>query len=154
TGRFCASTCYNSEKALDLGGTMRNERDWVVVFDVHAIEAEVKAGNFITLGDSKVPEVDGRKKDGKDSKVTRYIPVPQNPHGLVSLPDRNYCIAARELAPPVSIIAADVLPDRCDRKLRVPLDVAVAEPELGLRPLHTAVDGSGNGETALFIDNQ
>src|SRR5690606_5957318 len=22
TGRFCASTCYNSEKALDLGGTM------------------------------------------------------------------------------------------------------------------------------------
>src|SRR5690554_1475667 len=114
TGRFCASTCYNSEKALDLGGMMRNEHDWVVVFDVHAIEAEVKAGNFITLGDSRVPVVDGRRKDGKDSKCTRYIPVPQNPHGLNTSPDGKYFIAAGKLSPTVSIIAIDKLPDLFD----------------------------------------
>jgi len=62
TGRFTASTCYNSEKAYDLGGMMRNERDWVVVFDIEAAEKAVKAGKFITLGDSKVPVLDGRKK--------------------------------------------------------------------------------------------
>jgi nitrous-oxide reductase len=154
TGRFCASTCYNSEKALDLGGTMRNERDWVVVFDVHAIEAEVKAGNFITLGDSKVPVVDGRKKDGKDSKVTRYIPVPKNPHGLNTSPDGKYFIAAGKLSPTVSVIAIDKLPDLFDGKISDPRDVVVAEPELGLGPLHTTFDGRGNGYTTLFIDSQ
>ena len=153
-GRFCAATCYNSEKAADLGGTMRNERDWVVVFDVHAIEAEVKAGNFITLGDSKVPVVDGRKKDGKDSKVTRYIPVPKNPHGLNTSPDGKYFIAAGKLSPTVSIIAIDKLPDLFDDKFEDPRDVIVAEPELGLGPLHTTFDGRGNGYTTLFIDSQ
>ncbi len=154
TGRFCASTCYNSEKALDLGGTMRNERDWVVVFDVHAIEAEVKAGNFITLGDSKVPVVDGRKKNGQDSKVTRYIPVPKNPHGLNTSPDGKYFIAAGKLSPTVSIIAIDKLPDLFDNKFEDPREVIVAEPELGLGPLHTTFDGRGNGYTTLFIDSQ
>ncbi|OZN66885.1 hypothetical protein CGQ12_35000, partial [Pseudomonas aeruginosa] len=48
-----------SEKAVDLGGMMRNERDWVVVFDIPRIEAEIKAKRFVTLGDSKVPVVDG-----------------------------------------------------------------------------------------------
>ncbi|SDS77717.1 nitrous oxide reductase apoprotein [Halopseudomonas litoralis] len=154
TGRFAASTCYNSEKALDLGGTMRNERDWVVVFDVHAIEAEVKAGNFITLGDSKVPVVDGRKKDGQDSKVTRYIPVPKNPHGLNTTPDGKYFIANGKLSPTASVIAIDKLPDLFAGKFEDPRDVIVAEPELGLGPLHTTFDGRGNGYTTLFIDSQ
>ncbi len=154
TGRFTASTCYNSEKALDLGGTMRNERDWVVVFDVHAIEAEVKAGNFITLGDSKVPVVDGRKKDGKDSKVTRYIPVPKNPHGLNTSPDGKYFIANGKLSPTASVIAIDKLPDLFADKFEDPREVIVAEPELGLGPLHTTFDGRGNGYTTLFIDSQ
>ena len=133
---------------------MRNERDWVVVFDVHAIEAEVKAGNFITLGDSKVPVVDGRKKNGQDSKVTRYIPVPKNPHGLNTSPDGKYFIAAGKLSPTVSIIAIDKLPDLFDNKFEDPREVIVAEPELGLGPLHTTFDGRGNGYTTLFIDSQ
>src|SRR5690554_128579 len=154
TGRFAASTCYNSEKALDLGGTMRNERDWVVVFDVEAIEAELKAGNFITLGDSEVPVLDGRKKDGQDSKVTRYIPVPKNPHGLNTSPDGKYFIAAGKLSPTASIIAIDKLPDLFADKFEDPREVIVAEPELGLGPLHTTFDGRGNGYTTLFIDSQ
>jgi len=154
TGRFTAATCYNSEKALDLGGTMRNERDWVVIFDVHAIEAEIKAGNFITLGDSKVPVVDGRKKDGKNSKVTRYIPVPKNPHGCNTSPDGKYFIAAGKLSPTCTIIAIDKLPDLFAGKLKDERDTVVGEPELGLGPLHTTFDGRGNGYTTLFIDSQ
>src|SRR5690606_41896805 len=75
TGRFAASTCYNSERALDLGGTMRNERDWVVVFDVHAIDKAIKDKKFVMM--DGVPVVDGRKKDGKNSPFNRYIPVPK-----------------------------------------------------------------------------
>ncbi|MBD9413368.1 nitrous-oxide reductase [Pseudomonas sp. PDM16] len=154
TGRFTAATCYNSEKAFDLGGMMRNERDWVVVFDIPAVEKEIKAGRFITLGDSKVPVVDGRKKDGKDSAVTRYIPVPKNPHGLNTSHDGKYFIANGKLSPTCSMIAIDMLPDLFAGKLQDPRDVVVGEPELGLGPLHTTFDGRGNAYTTLFIDSQ
>lgn len=154
TGRFTAATCYNSEKAFDLGGMMRNERDWVVVFDIPAVEKEIKAGRFITLGDSKVPVVDGRKKDGKDSAVTRYIPIPKNPHGLNTSHDGKYFIANGKLSPTCSIIAIDMLPDLFAGKLKDPRDVVVGEPELGLGPLHTTFDGRGNAYTTLFIDSQ
>jgi len=154
TGKYCASTCYNSEKATDLGGSMRNERDWVVIFNVPRIEEEVKAGRFVTLGDSKVPVVDGRKKDGKDSRVTRYIPVPKNPHGCNTSSDGKYFIANGKLSPTCSMIAIDKLDDLFDDKLNDPRDVVVGEPELGLGPLHTTFDGRGNAYTTLFIDSQ
>ena len=149
-GKYAASTCYNSEKAVDLAGQMRNERDWVVVFNIPRIEAAIKAGNFTTLGDSKVPVVDGR--DG--SELTRYIPVPKNPHGLNTSPDGKYFIANGKLSPTATVIAIDKLDDLFDGKLAAPRDVVAAEPELGLGPLHTTFDGRGNAYTTLFIDSQ
>ncbi|MDX1464780.1 MAG: TAT-dependent nitrous-oxide reductase [Halomonas sp.] len=149
TGRFVASTCYNSEKGMTLADTMRAERDWVVVFDVEAIEAAVAAGEFETLGDSEVPVLDGRK----GSKLTRYIPVPKNPHGLNTSPDGKYFIANGKLSPTVSIIAIDKLPALFDDAIE-PRDTVVGEPELGLGPLHTTYDGRGNAYTTLFIDSQ
>ncbi|MFG6158800.1 TAT-dependent nitrous-oxide reductase [Halomonas sp. 1390] len=149
TGRFVASTCYNSEKGMTLADTMRAERDWVVVFDVEAIEAAVAAGEFETLGDSEVPVLDGRH----GSKLTRYIPVPKNPHGLNTSPDGKYFIANGKLSPTVSIIAIDKLPELFDGAIE-PRDAVVGEPELGLGPLHTTYDGRGNAYTTLFIDSQ
>lgn len=154
TGKYAASTCYNSEKAYDLGGMMRNERDWVVVFNIQRIEAAIKAGKFITLDGSKVPVVDGRKNEGKDSTFTRYIPVPKNPHGINMTPDGKYFIAAGKLSPTCTIIATAKLDDLFDNKFKDPRDVVVGEPELGLGPLHTTYDGRGNAYTTLFIDSQ
>ena len=150
TGKYAASTCYNSEKATDLGGMMRNERDWVVVYNIERIEAAIKAGAYTTLGDSKVPVLDGRE----GSKLTRYIPVPKNPHGVNTTPDGKYFIAAGKLSPTCTIIAIDKLDDLFDGKLNQPRDVVVGEPELGLGPLHTTYDGRGNAYTTLFIDSQ
>ncbi|AFT72543.1 Nitrous oxide reductase apoprotein [Alloalcanivorax dieselolei B5] len=150
TGKYAASTCYNSEKATDLGGMMRNERDWVVVFNIPRIEAAIKAGKFTTLGDSKVPVVDGRH----GSDLTRYIPVPKNPHGLNTSPDGKYFIANGKLSPTCTIIEIARLDDLFGGKLKKPRDVVVGEPELGLGPLHTTFDGRGNAYTTLFIDSQ
>jgi len=151
TGRFAASTCYNSEEGVTLVGSMRNERDWLVVFDLHSIEKAVKAGKFITIGDSKVPVVDGRKKT--KSAFTRYIPVPKSPHGINTSPDGEYFVANGKLSPTVTIVAIDKLPALFSGKIKE-RDTVVAEPELGLGPLHTAFDGRGNAYTTLFIDSQ
>jgi len=150
TGKYAASTCYNSEKATDLGGMMRNERDWVVVFNIERIEAAIKAGKFTTLGDSKSPVVDGRA----GSQLTRYIPVPKNPHGCNTSPDGKYFIANGKLSPTCSMIEIAKLDDLFDDKLKDPRDAIAAEPELGLGPLHTTFDGRGNAYTTLFIDSQ
>ncbi|GAB2800923.1 TAT-dependent nitrous-oxide reductase [Halomonas shantousis] len=150
TGKYAASSCYNSEKALDLAGTMRNERDWVVVFNIPRIEAAIKAGKFTNLGDSQVPVVDGRA----GSELTRYIPVPKNPHGVNTSPDGKYFIANGKLSPTCTMIAIDRLDDLFAGKLKAPRDVVAAEPELGLGPLHTTFDGRGNAYTTLFIDSQ
>ncbi|MBU6955632.1 TAT-dependent nitrous-oxide reductase [Hahella sp. HN01] len=150
SGKYVASTCYNSEKGLLLTDTMRNERDWVVVFNVPRIEAAIKAGNFKTIGDAKTPVVDGRH----GSELTRYIPVPKNPHGLNTSPDGKYFMANGKLSPTVSIIAIDKLDDLFDGKYKDERDVIVGEPELGLGPLHTTFDGRGFAYTTLFIDSQ
>lgn len=154
TGKYAASTCYNSEMATDLAGQMRNERDWVTIFNIPAIEAEIKAGRFITLGDSKVPVVDGRKKNGKNSKVTRYIPVPKNPHGCNTSPDGKYFIANGKLSPTCTVIEISKLDALFKDPSKDERSVVAAEPELGLGPLHTTFDGRGNAYTTLFIDSQ
>ena len=151
SGRFTAATCYNSEEGTTLPETMRNERDWAVVFDIHAIEKAVKAGKYTTIGDSKVPVLDGRAK--ANSPFTRYIPVPKSPHGLNTSPDGKYFIANGKLSPTVTVIEIDKLPELFAGKIKE-RETVVAEPELGLGPLHTAFDGRGNAYTTLFIDSQ
>lgn len=149
-GKYACSTCYNSEGGVTLAESIRNERDWAVVFNIPRIEAAVKAGKFTTLGDSKVPVLDGRH----GSDLTAYIPVPKSPHGLNTSPDGKYFVANGKLSPTVTVIEIKKLDDLFAGKLKDPRSTVVAEPELGLGPLHTAFDGRGNAYTTLFIDSQ
>lgn len=57
-GKYSFSTCYNSERALDVQGASGNEQDWVVVFNIAAIEEGIKKGDFKEINGVKV--VDGR----------------------------------------------------------------------------------------------
>ncbi|MGF1757685.1 nitrous-oxide reductase [Photobacterium sagamiensis] len=148
-GKYFASTCYNSEMGMTLGEMITAERDHVVVFNLARCEAALKAGEFKTYNDNDVPVLDGRK----GSELTRYIPVPKSPHGLNTSPNGKYFVANGKLSPTVSVIAIDKLDALFDDKIK-PRDTIVAEPELGLGPLHTAFDNRGNAYTTLFLDSQ
>jgi nitrous-oxide reductase len=56
-------------------------------------------------------------------------------------PDGKYVLASGKLSPTVTIIDAKTLK-------------VIAEPEVGLGPLHTTFDGRGNAYTSLFVDSQ
>ncbi|MBR9872904.1 MAG: nitrous-oxide reductase [Vibrionaceae bacterium] len=148
-GKYFASTCYNSEMGMNLAEMITAERDHVVVFNLARCEQALKAGNYKTYNGNNVPVLDGRK----GSELTRYIPVPKSPHGLNTSSDGKYFVANGKLSPTVSVIAIDKLDDLFNDSIQ-PRDTIVAEPELGLGPLHTAFDNRGNAYTTLFLDSQ
>jgi len=134
-GRYSFSTSYNLEQGKDLDQMIQFDRDAVVAVDIPAAEAAVAAGKgHVRNG---VPILDPTETPG----IVTMIPVPKNPHGVNVTPDGRYVIAAGKLSPTVTIIDAHTLK-------------IVAEPEVGLGPLHTTFDDRGNAFTSLFLDSQ
>ncbi len=148
-GLYSFATCYNSEGAVTLEGMMASDQDYCYVFNLANIEKAVKAGKTITLGDSPVPVVDAR---GKNSEFVTRVPVPKSPHGVNIDPTGKYAICSGKLSPTCTVIDIDKLGDVFAGKIK-PRDAVVAEPEVGLGPLHTAFDGRGNAYTSIFLDS-
>jgi nitrous-oxide reductase len=155
-GKLAATNQYNIEMGAHYEDMMSAERDACLFFNIARIEAAVKEGKFKTVGKSKVPVVDGTRESNKDPKtaLTAYVSVPKNPHGVNASPDGKYFVCSGKLSPTCTVLELTKVLDWFDGKLEK-LDAAiVAEPEVGLGPLHTTFDGRGNAYTTLFLDSQ
>ncbi|MCL2657527.1 MAG: TAT-dependent nitrous-oxide reductase [Betaproteobacteria bacterium] len=154
-GKLAASNQYNTENGVHYEDMMSAERDACVFFNIARIEEAVKAGKFVTIGDLKVPVVDGRAKANADPKtaLTCYVPVPKNPHGVNVSPDGKYFVCSGKLSPTATVIATELVEKWFDGEGKEPRDCVVGEPEIGLGPLHTAFDNKGNAYTTLFLDS-
>jgi nitrous-oxide reductase len=134
-GHYVFVTMYNTENATSSEGMIERDRDAVGAIDVPLAEKSLAEGKFTKI--NGVPVIESEKTPG----VLTLIPVPKNPHGCNVTPDGKYVLASGKLSPTVSVIDAKTLK-------------VIAEPEVGLGPLHTTFDGRGNAYTSLFVDSQ
>lgn len=155
-GKLAATNQYNTENGSTLADMMSAERDACLFLNIERIEAAIKAGKAFTIGTSKVPVVDGTKDANKDPKtaLTCYVPVPKNPHGVNISPDGKYFVCSGKLSPTATVVATELVHKWFAGESKDPRDAVVAEPEIGLGPLHTGFDGKGNAFTTLFLDSQ
>jgi nitrous-oxide reductase len=146
-GKYSMATSYNTEQGVVISEMLAADHDYMIVFNWERIRNALKKGNYKTINGVKV--IDGRR--GKSDIVLR-IPVPKNPHGVNISPDGKYAVCSGKVSPTCTVVDLAKIDLAYAGKIK-PAECVVAEPFIGLGPLHTTFDGRGNAITSVFIDS-
>lgn len=146
-GKYSMTTSYNIEKGATISEMLASDYDYMLVFHWGKIKEALAAGKFKKVNGAKV--IDGRKGH---SDIVLRIPVPKNPHGINISPDGRYAVCCGKVSPTVTVVELDRIDRAYAGKIK-PEECIVAQPYVGLGPLHTTFDGRGNAITSLFIDS-
>ncbi|MBF0520818.1 MAG: cupredoxin domain-containing protein, partial [Nitrospirae bacterium] len=146
-GKYSLATSYNVERGVTISEMLSADNDALLVFNWDRIRKALSAGKYKIINGVKV--IDGRR--GKSDIVLR-IPIPKNPHGVNVTPDGKYAICSGKVSPTCSVIDIAKLDEAFNGKIK-PEECVVAQPYIGLGPLHTTFDGRGNAITSVFIDS-
>jgi nitrous-oxide reductase len=146
-GKYSMTTSYNIEKGVTISEMLASDHDYMLVFNWERVRKALRNGKYKIINGVKV--IDGRKGH---SDIVLRIPVPKNPHGINVSPDGKYAVCCGKVSPTVTIVELDRLDLAFEGKIK-PEDCIVAQPYIGLGPLHTTFDGRGNAITSVFIDS-
>lgn len=147
-GKYSFATSYNSEQGVTVSEMLAADHDYLFVFKWDAIRENLKKGNFKTINGAKVIDATA----GKARDIVLQIPVPKNPHGVNVTPDGKYAICSGKVSPTCSVVDISKIEQAYAGKIK-PEQCVVAQPFIGLGPLHTCFDGRGNAITSVFIDS-
>ena len=153
-GKLAATNQYNMEMGVHYADMMSDERDSCLFFNIARIEQAIKDGKFKTVNGVKMADCTKAAKADPKTALTCYVPIPKNPHGVNASPDGKYFVCSGKLSPTASVIELERVLKWFDGDLKEPREAVVAEPEIGLGPLHTGFDNKGNAYTTLFLDSQ
>jgi nitrous-oxide reductase len=110
----------------------------------------VDAGETTRIGEFASP---GRGRDRRTNPFVMRIPVAEEPARRERRPDRQVR-GGRGQAVADRDVWSTSRRSRTRSLVKIkPRDTVIAEPEVGLGPLHTAFDGRGNAYTSIFIDS-
>jgi nitrous-oxide reductase len=146
-GKYSMTTSYNIEKGVTISQMLASDHDYMLVFPWDRIRNLLKKGKYREINGVRV--IDGRKDH---SDLVLRIPVPKNPHGINISPDGKYAVCCGKVSPTVSVVELAKVDMALQGKIK-PEACIVAQPYIGLGPLHTTFDGRGNAITSVFIDS-
>ncbi|MBF0473991.1 MAG: nitrous-oxide reductase [Nitrospirae bacterium] len=146
-GKYSFATSYNTEKGVTISEMLAADYDALYVFNWDRIKKALNDKHYKVIEGIKV--IDATK--GK-SGIVLEIPVAKNPHGVNVSPDGKYAICSGKVSPTCTVVEIARLDDAFNGKIK-PKDCVVANPFIGLGPLHTTFDGRGNAITSVFIDS-
>ncbi len=152
-------TSYNTEMAYETleATSTQADRDYAAIVNWRAAEEAVRNGRTTTIGG--VPVIDPAAVPG----VLYFLGVPKSPHGIDTDPSGRWIVASGKLQPVATVFDFEKIQAAIDgsdfegevRGVPVIRYDAVVEGEVpvGLGPLHTQYDGTGNAYTSLFIES-
>jgi nitrous-oxide reductase len=147
-------------KPFTESGASQNDMDYLHIVDWKKGEQVVAAGKTKTIAGMRVIPLDVAAKE----HVLTFVPEPKSPHGADVTPDGKAVIVGGKLDTHCTVFEVSKIRDAIAAGTFASQDaygvdvldfqaMQRGQKEIGLGPLHSVFDGSGNAYTSVFLDS-